>query len=379
MPSLNTWFVLFVGSLVAIKANAKTIAVEWTVFQPYDDIEANVGDTIEFSFGDIHDLWLHPSGSCDTTGSTELGGSVSPVSYTITAEHGGSTLTFACQEPGHCDQGSQILNVIVAPVTPSGSLQCFSAANTVEVQNRGMVPIQELRIGDSVRTNHPKKAAFYSKVYSFGHFDETAEADFVQLTFTDATSLELTANHMVWVNETFLPALQLGVGDVVNSNKVVEEISVVKRVGLYAPFTEDGTIVVSGVVSSCYSVVLPNAVGSLFLGGWNHHFLAHGAVAPFRWQCQLGLCRETETYTDGISDRYRALLPIASFLLGGDKIIQTVAVYCVFLPLSVVALAIECLLRYLVEAVLIISVASAFFHRTRRTKFGIKKEQYMVK
>merc|ERR1711933_709754 len=46
---------------------------------------------------------------------------------------------------------------------------CFSGKNTVEVMGQGMVPMDTLKIGDSVRV----MGGSFAKVYSFGHYNNS--------------------------------------------------------------------------------------------------------------------------------------------------------------------------------------------------------------
>ena len=65
---------------------------------------ANVGDTLVFTWGGVHNVYIAPSNSCNNLASgTDLGSS-SPVRYTVQAEDEGG-IVFACEVPGHCQAG----------------------------------------------------------------------------------------------------------------------------------------------------------------------------------------------------------------------------------------------------------------------------------
>ena len=79
--------------------------------------------------------------------------------------------------------------------------------------------------------------------------------------------------------------------------------------GLYAPLTDDGTILVSGIAASCYVEVLPMLV-PLSVQAW----VAHSVLAPFRLGC-FPMGRPTaEIYINRYSDRILPWLALASRL-----------------------------------------------------------------
>jgi plastocyanin len=69
---------------------------------------ASVGDTVTFSWGGARNVFLHPTGTCDAAGATEVGSSSGAV-YTFTAA---GSFTFACEVGQHCESG-QILTFTV--------------------------------------------------------------------------------------------------------------------------------------------------------------------------------------------------------------------------------------------------------------------------
>ena len=98
---------------------------------------------------------------------------------------------------------------------------------------------------------------------------------------------------MVFVKNSLLPvrASQIKVGDMLGEQKV-SEVKSVKRRGVYAPVTESGDIIVSGVLASSYAA-LHNYTPV------NQHWEAHAFFAVRRLVCRFnfGIC-ENETYTD---------------------------------------------------------------------------------
>jgi hypothetical protein len=120
---------------------------------------------------------------------------------------------------------------------------CFSGSSTVQVLHQGTVPMADLSIGDEVLTG----ANQYEPIYGFGHHQESKLSDFIQIQ-TDASTLVLTKNHLVFVSGHVNSAVrsdQVRVGDTVSTG-VVKKIATVKEKGLYMPLTRSGTIVVNG-------------------------------------------------------------------------------------------------------------------------------------
>jgi plastocyanin len=54
------------------EATGADVELQWAV-KVYEDIEIAVGDTVIFTYDSSHNVYLHPTGTCDTQGSTEIG------------------------------------------------------------------------------------------------------------------------------------------------------------------------------------------------------------------------------------------------------------------------------------------------------------------
>ena len=109
----------------------------------------------------------------------------------------------------------------------------------------------------------------------------------------------------------------------------------VQRIGFYAPFTENGEIMVSGVRASCFAVVLD--VSPLI-----QHVATHMLHAPLRLACSFdfSLCSR-ETYDEsGFSSFASAPASIAIKFSGTSKWIQVAAIALVT-PLLSVAFVVE--------------------------------------
>ena len=140
---------------------------------------------------------------------------------------------------------------------------CVSGDCVVEVLDRGVVAMKDLSTSDKVKVEEGK---FY-EVYSFGHYDQRALANYLPIDAGLENSLIITPDHMVFVEKKAIPASTVKIGDKL---PLVDGIASVKRiksdVGTGAPFTKDGTVVVNDVVASSYVSLQPDSA-SLVVGG----------------------------------------------------------------------------------------------------------------
>jgi hypothetical protein len=129
--------------------------------------------------------------------------------------------------------------------------------------------MRDLVVGDWVLVDN---TGTYERIYDFGHWNVDVEnVEYLQISLDSGQSLELSADHMVYVNQqqNFVPASMVTVGDVLSSpvegsNKVRLIRSVIRH-GAIAPFTSSGTIVVDGILASCYVAFQPSSY--LVVGG----------------------------------------------------------------------------------------------------------------
>lgn len=164
---------------------------------------------------------------------------------------------------------------------------CFSAMNTVEVQGKGTVSMEDLKIGDYVFDGSD-----YTQVFSFGHKDVDAKFEFVQI-HTEGSNkpLELTFNHMLYLDNKAVTAATVSVGDKLGS-KSVTKIETVQRTGVFAPITYSGKIEVSDIKASSYVALMDHVV--------EQHSLVHMFYAPHRVACAIdfSICETKPTRTD---------------------------------------------------------------------------------
>jgi subtilisin-like proprotein convertase family protein len=188
------------------------------------------------------------------------------------------------------------------PINPAPSSvssgSCFSNINSVEVEGKGFVPIVSLQVGDKVRSGMDG----FSRVYSFAHNDHAIEVDYLRIFCQGHTiPLEVSRDHLVYMapHNHIVRASQIQIGDtlVIDDTHVVERIEHVKRQGAYAPMTESGSIVVSGIRASSYVGLLDH------VSPRTHQLVLHAASSTRRivCLCNFAMCQQ-ETYSHGIAD-----------------------------------------------------------------------------
>jgi hypothetical protein len=148
--------------------------------------------------------------------------------------------------------------------------------------------MDQLEQGDKVRTH---KGSF-STVYAFGHKTKNIQANFIQLKTVSEDVLELSEYHQVFVGKSLIPtyAKNVKLGDELYIDlegifSPVSFISTVTKQGIYNPLTDNGEIVVNGVLAShC------NISPSIRIFGYqlaSPHFLKYYLMTPGRLMCHV--------------------------------------------------------------------------------------------
>lgn len=255
------------------------------------------------------------------------------------------------------------------------NVPCFSEIATVHVMDKGVTAMKDLKIGDKVMNANGD----FEAVYSFGHYSPEIEAEFVQIHATGLESaLEISKEHMLFVDGAAVPASAVSVGDKVSlvggAVAEVKKIQTVVRHGAYAPFTASGTIAVNNVAASVY-VDLQNDAGVLIVGGYktplSMQFLAHMFQSPHRLVCMMtpAYCK-TETYSaEGISSWVTGPLAVAEWVIQQNFVVMTLA----FVPCFVAGVAIYAL-ELLLASKMLLLIAVASLLAVRSSKKAGKKE-----
>ena len=181
-------------------------------------------------------------------------------------------------------------------------LECFPGDSQVTVtEDDGKTlqtkKISELNVNDIVLVADKidtSEVIKFSKVVSFLHKIEKIDAKFIRIHFsmdanktnTMSSHVTLTGKHLILVgrseayNESaiefnYLPAKDVQIGDMLKysdyAGKVHAQVSVTKveaisleKSGIYAPLTEQGTIIVDNIHASCYSMVKNHKIAQFF-------------------------------------------------------------------------------------------------------------------
>eukprot|EP00245_Coleochaete_scutata_P015222 TRINITY_DN66_c0_g1_i1.p1 TRINITY_DN66_c0_g1~~TRINITY_DN66_c0_g1_i1.p1 ORF type:complete len:466 (-),score=39.91 TRINITY_DN66_c0_g1_i1:716-2113(-) len=156
---------------------------------------------------------------------------------------------------------------------------CFPASSMVQVSGVGPKRMDQLQIGDRVRTIDAAGKTAYEEVYVFGHRDSATISGYQQITVDLANHTStLTVSHLhyipravqplapnqspAWGRHEFVYAQDVAVGDIVwvwdprvsaHVSAQVKTKSVIFEEGLFNPMTLGGQIEVDGVVASCHS------------------------------------------------------------------------------------------------------------------------------
>jgi len=218
---------------------------------------------------------------------------------------------------------------------------CFSSVNQVQLSNGKTKQIGQLQLGDKVLTQNG-----HESIYSWSHYNTQKEAEFIQLL---PSRIELSPHHLIFLeNGVAMPAGMVKVGDTLLSGEVVTSIHSVIRRGVYAPFTNSGTIIVNGQVASTFVSLQEKSNVLLLNGGWStgisHQWLAYAFEVPHRLWCSYMECTNESYTSDGISTWVAGPLGFFTWSLQLPTILQLilfVPILCLFAILVALELVVK--------------------------------------
>ncbi|XP_029109519.1 sonic hedgehog protein A-like [Scleropages formosus] len=171
---------------------------------------------------------------------------------------------------------------------------CFPGGARVTLEDGTQKRVRDLRVGDRVLAADPRGNLVFSDVIMFLDRDvDTRRVFHVIETREPRRTLTLTAAHLLFVvrNATAPGSHTVAIfaSDVRPGHRVlvvdhllgrlravtVERVYTEEHGGSFAPVTTEGTLVVDGVLASCYAAI-------------RDHTWAHWALAPVRWTYTLG-------------------------------------------------------------------------------------------
>ena len=171
--------------------------------------------------------------------------------------------------------------------------ECFPA-NAIVFTQDGQKEMKSLRPGDRVLTLTGKGQKVFTEVITFLHYHPDHDGSYIVLKSESGTSLTVSPNHLIYttgagdgdVKQDQLDTKATYAGILKSGDKIIlvskdkmetdsiESVRHVRSHGLYAPLTRSGTIVVDGVLASCYA-------------NFPNQCVAHVALAPLRLQCRF--------------------------------------------------------------------------------------------
>ncbi|KAM4700884.1 desert hedgehog protein [Discoglossus pictus] len=197
---------------------------------------------------------------------------------------------------------------------------CFPGTATVTLESGERKSLSKLQSGDKVLTTDEIGQLVPTEVLLFLDSDMKKITTFVALEAEGHPyKLLLTPYHLLFVAKDplsgFLPifASHVQVGDLVqihsNGTKLLPSriisVSIQEGIGVYAPLTAHGTILVDGVLTSCYAVI-----------EW--HQLAHKSFAPIRILHSISSAFTRLIGGEGIHWYCHFLYVLATQILGWD-------------------------------------------------------------
>jgi hypothetical protein len=159
-------------------------------------------------------------------------------------------------------------------------LTCFPGHMLIKVVGKGEIPLEDVQVGDQIEAMDSAGKLVHNRVDFFLHRDPTKIAEFICFRVGGGRELVMTPDHQICVFDDDDGLLFLFARDVQEGMKLVvptetrpelASITSIERqtfTGIYAPCTQEGTIVIAGFGCSCYAVV--------------PHSDAHAALAQVR-------------------------------------------------------------------------------------------------
>jgi len=171
-------------------------------------------------------------------------------------------------------------NHLPCPVCQQPRRLCFPAISRLTLESGASISMRQLRVGNRVRTLGTKGETTYSEVIAFLHKETETRAQYYKLEISGGNTILLSPQHLIFRKQnssssiSAIFASEIEPGDLVSNgsdsfDETVIRITMVTEKGVYAPLTLEGTMLVDGVLVSCYA-------------SWYSHDAAHLAMAPLR-------------------------------------------------------------------------------------------------
>ncbi|XP_071149663.1 uncharacterized protein [Mytilus edulis] len=217
-----------------------------------------------------------------------------------------------------------------------GGASCFSATSTVFTESRGYITLNNLTIGEKVLSMNKNNELHFSEVIMFLHRGVHSQSVFLIVETESRHKLYISKKHLIYIadspsNITLRPTLaeSIRVGQYIlgiSSSKdaslkfsKVVRVDHVTRNGVFAPLTEDGKIIVDGVLASCYANIYSDDLAHFaFLPARSFYSLNKHLIYPM-----IGL-NSTGFISEGIHWYADALLYLGKLLYGTQNLVLSI-------------------------------------------------------
>lgn len=250
--------------------------------------------------------------------------------------------------------------------------ECLSGESVVNVQDKGIIRVRDLVVGDRVQVD--KFGKVFEVVYSIAHRNGNHVTEFLQIFIEgERMPLEITRGHLVYKrNMDIVSAGSLEVGDTLAAESgksgTVSKIRTVRRRGFYAPYTYSGSFFSNGVQVSIF-VNVPQ------VSGRSVHIIMWILMAYHRLVCKLNFefCLQETHDNEGVTEILGMFKPVYKWAVnhGGWA-------FVILLPLVVGALALHLFELAVVDHFVLctlgaFSICYCFGYVKRRNRVGISK------
>ncbi|CAF3531701.1 unnamed protein product [Rotaria socialis] len=182
--------------------------------------------------------------------------------------NGFSTNNEACSKDATCDGcANHSKCVLNRDKKYQCMIECFFGEDTVRMVDGGYQPIAKLNPGDRVWSLGVNGKMVEDEIVMIMHMEPNTTALFYTFTTIDGQSISMTAAHLIQtlipsslsfnMTVAFLPASKITLDHRLfvsgNNNPIsIARIITIHRVGIYAPLTLSGTLLVNNISASCF-------------------------------------------------------------------------------------------------------------------------------
>jgi hypothetical protein len=170
-----------------------------------------------------------------------------------------------------------------SPISTAPSKSCFAGSETVLLYTGEIIPISDVKIGDSILAADKMGNTKFSQVISLPHDTNDERATFAFITTATGRSIKMTPEHIVMVDpscgtKTVLMKASVVEKDMclvtVEGQEQVTAVSSVSGNGIYTVITNEEMVVVNGIIAS------PFAENHAISHAWYNVFRAVYRILP---------------------------------------------------------------------------------------------------